>query len=246
MFRRWFIIAIAILLGVVVAAARFARGGFIYVSPMAQGEAVDQMAALQRKVGHPLRIVGVDLGLRRTAVELQNPTTPEVADRWEVSHFRARRGLIDWIHVSGPQPVQRSQMRLPTKDLVFGPEEVDFAAVASLAAAAIGRVTLEEPAQVTGMHLAKTTVQIPYAQAGRLGWTVDVHSAHESARAFANAAGRISGLNLDGTLRAQRLNLYDGGQPLLDIARQFSEEFDGKERINSLLIYRDGFGHVRQ
>jgi len=228
----WIVAALAF------AAARQFRGGYTYVSPFAPGEAADQIAALRKKSGFPLRIVAVDLTARGTTVEVQNPSSPDVTDRWEIAHVRiGRRGLIDWTHVSGPYPVPSSRHELPVADLAFPSDQAEFGAVPQLAEAAVRRAALEEPAKVVGMHLGRQVVLLPYAHVGRLGWTVEVRSPRESARAFASAEGRITGADLQGTLRAKRLDLFRGGPPLLAIARQLSGAMEGKERIVRLLVY---------
>src|SRR5579859_7147397 len=81
----------------------------VSVSALAPGEAVDQMAALRAKLGSLQKAVSVTLGPDGTSVELQNPGRPQVSDEWTVEHLRGLAGLLDWIYVSGPDPVSAGQ-----------------------------------------------------------------------------------------------------------------------------------------
>ncbi|MBV9757082.1 MAG: hypothetical protein JO047_08515, partial [Alphaproteobacteria bacterium] len=208
------------------------------VSPMAPGEAALQLAALQHQLGAPLHAVSLDLSPDGTTAELQNPAQPEVSDVWRVSHLRLRAlHAIEWVHVGGPDPVTSRAANLPVATLAFAPAQVDFGAVPALAAAAVQRVALEEPAFVSGMHLGKRWMLLPAEHVGDLEWRIEVGSAHERATAFADPAGRITGMNLDGTLRAKRVNLFAGGALLRRFADQLGSAFDNREQIRKLLIY---------
>ena len=213
----------------------------VSVSALAPGEAVSQMAALRAKVIGPLKPVSVTLGPDGTSIELQNQGRPQVSDEWSVEHLRGLAGLVDWIHVSGPEPVSSGQGMAPMGDRVFDLAPIDFAIVPNLTHAAIERVALEEPGAATTIELGKPQILIPSAHAGTLRWDVSVKAAHESAEAYADPAGHITGLDLAQTLRAQRLDLFADNKTLLDLVQVIDKQFDGKAGIDHLLLYDKRF-----
>jgi hypothetical protein len=227
----------AVVVVVLVGVMLFAFGGTQTRSPFEPGEAARQMAALREKVSGLPQAASVEIDAEKMTIELQNSKLPETTDAWTVSHVVALHGLIDWTHVSGPEGVQNSAWGVPVKDRVFDLAQIDFEAVSKIAQAAIERVALEEPARVTRMDLSKAHILIPVEQAGPLRWMISVASPHESADVYADPAGRLTSVDLSRTLRAQRLDFFQGGQPLLDAAKAIAAAFDGKERISHLLIY---------
>jgi len=231
--RRALQIAFAIALAGV---AYNAASSFLVVSPLQPEEAVRRIAALQAYVGRPLRAVAVriDPGIGAIAVLLPNPGVEGATDQWQISHVQdlqfRERSFVDWIHVSGPEGVQTGQAPEPTKDQLIELAQVDFNLVPRIAANAIRRVALAEPAEVTEMVLARPR------NAGAPMWTVTVTSPHERAQAFVDVAGSIVGVDLSQTLRASTLDLYQGGRPLLEIAEAIATRFDGKEQIDRVLV----------
>ena len=217
--------------------AYFGRGDVYDVSPFLPGEAARQVAAFQRAAGASAKAVSIDVTPKGLALEVQSKAQPKATDSWQVWHLHALRGLVDWIHVSGPTPNQTSRMDVPVDQRIFDLKEVDFKAVGDLAKASIDRVALEENATVEAMHISRSHVFLPYEQAGPLGWRIEIKSPHESAAAFADPAGKLTGVNLDGTLRAQALDLYQGGKPLLDIVHQIDEALGNQRRISKMLVY---------
>jgi hypothetical protein len=203
----------------------------VSVSALTPGEAVDQMAALRAKIGTMPKAVSLTLGPGGTAVELQNPGRPQVSDEWTVEHLRGLAGLIDWIHVSGPEPVSSGQGIAPMADRVFDLAPIDFTIVPTLVRAATERVALEEPGAATTIELSKPQILIPAAHAGTLRWLVSVQAAHESATATADPAGHVTGVDLAQTLRAQRL----------DLVQVIDKQFGGKAGIDHLLLYDKRF-----
>jgi len=213
----------------------------VSVSALALGEAVSQMAALRAKIGSLPKAVSVTLGPDGTSVELQNPGRPQVSDEWSVEHLHGLAGLLDWIRVSGPEPVSAGQGMAPMADRVFDLVPIDFAIVPNLVRAAIERVALEEPGAATTIELSKPQILIPSAHAGTLRWQISVKAAHESASAYADPAGHITGLDLAQTLRAQRLDLFADNHALLDMVQVIDKQFDGKAGIDHLLLYDKRF-----
>ncbi len=211
------------------------------VSALEPGEAVSQMAALKAKLGTLPKAVSVTLGPGGTEVELQNPSRPQVSDQWSVEHLEGMAGLINWMHVSGPDPVSSGAGMAPMADRVFDLAPIDFAIVPSLTKAAAERVALEETGAAATLELSKPQILIPAAHAGTLRWSITVKADHESASAFADPAGHITGLDLSQTMRAQRLDLFTDNKTLLDLVQVIDKQFNGKAGIDHLLLYDKRF-----
>jgi hypothetical protein len=238
----WFGAAIVLLAPVL---AFIARDDIVDRNPMDPGEAAADIAALHARVDHPLDAISVTLEPDKMVVELQNPSKPTVTDAWTISHIQGLRGMLDWIYLSGPDPVQTNQGGLPIAERVFDVSTVDFDVVPQIIKAATDRAALEEAATVTGMELGRGRFFFPVEHAGDVRWSVTVKSAHESADAYADPAGHLTGIDLRGTLRAQLLDLYKGGKPLVDIAHAVTAQFGGHEQIDHLLVYTDNISfHV--
>ncbi len=218
------------------------------VDPMLGNETVIAISMIEQKAGHPLRAVDLTISNEELRVEIQNGTTPEVTDSWSYAHWRGLQGLLDWHYVTGPTPVNTASDDTPVSRRVFEMKDVDLAAVPRIAAAAIDRVKLQEAATVNNMSLTRPRTMGLQARIGTVRWRIDVGSAHESASAFADAAGKVYGVDLTGTLRAQRYDLFSDNQALIDAARALSAAFDGKERILEANISRKSvtFKMVRQ
>jgi hypothetical protein len=229
----FFLVAVAVI-GLVFL---FRTEGVADLSPFQPGEAAHQIAALRDKLGYPPQGVSVELEPSGMTIEVQSRENRLVSDQWTVRHIYALGGLVDFTYVGGPDPVPAGPAGLSIEQRSFDLAQVDFATVSKLADAAIERVGLQEPGAVTNMTLAKQHILIPVEQAGPLHWTISVASAHESAEAYADPAGKLTGANLDGTLRAQLLDLFQGGRPLLDITKAIADRFDGKEQMEKLIVY---------
>jgi hypothetical protein len=214
------------------------RGRTMTVDMMNEGEAPRALASLERKIGHPLRAVSMKIDHGSLTAELQSAVSPDLTDKWSVSRLYALRGLIDWEYVSGPQPVGAGVLNGPVRDRLFDPHDADLTAVPAIADAAMARVALREVMTVSEMSLSRLVYSGLRSGVGNVRWVISVRSAHESATAFADVKGHLTGTNLTGTLRAQLFDLYQGGQPLLDTIQALNERTGGKERLRKALIYR--------
>jgi hypothetical protein len=206
-------------------------------SPFEPGEAATELAALEEKLGYPPHAVSVELGDYHSTVELQNPATPQATDEYRIEHIQALYGLIDWNRIIGPDPIQPARPGPSVPQRVFDLNPSDFTQVPRIARAAVDRVALQEPAKAAEMVLTKPTL-FPDLRLGPLGWTVTVKSAHETAEASFDPTGQPTDIDLSGTIRARMLDLFQAGPPLFDIAHAITARYDGKERLDHLLVYR--------
>ena len=214
------------------------RDKIMTVDPMLEGETVIAISMIEQKAGHPLGAVDLTIDHKEVRAEIQNGTNPDVSDRWSYEHWRGLRGLLDWHYVTGPTPVRSAADNTPVSQRVFEVRDIDLAAVPQLAASAIDRVRLQEAATVNDMSLTRPQVMGLQQRIGTVRWRIEVGSPHESATAFADAADKVYGVDLTGTLRAQRYNLFSDNQALLDAARALSAAFAGKESLLEVNISR--------
>jgi len=217
--------------------ARLARAGCLFAAlalvgcrigdadpPFFESEqAQHALDVLKERIGHPIRALDVEISRDSFSIEAQDPTQPTHIDRWTYSHERvsltgglARGWFVNWEDTSGPTPVELNLINPRLEENLFDLAEVDFAATTRLSQAAIKRAALEDPGEIASMRIARQLILIPTARSGDVAWTVEARSPRERASMTADAKGNIRRVNLDGTLRAKTVNMYDGGKPLAD------------------------------
>jgi hypothetical protein len=184
--------------------------------------AILAVAAIQEKVGHPIRALNVTIDEDTMTIRAQDPASPSHVDEYNFVHYDWQ--FVHWESLSGPKPVQLDLINPNLEQNLFDLSEIDFASTTKLAAAAIKRAALEDPAHIASMHIERQLHLLPSPSSGDVTWTIDVKSGCEQAAIFATPKAVISGVNLDGTLRAQTLDMMAGGQPLADAARDIRAE----------------------
>src|SRR6202035_5176022 len=104
----------------------------------------------------------------------------------------------------GPQPVGTSTLNAPVRARLFELSDIDFTVVPEVASAAAARIALQESMTVSELSLSRIVYSgLLRSGVGAPRWVISVRSPHESATAFADIKGRLTGTNLTGTLRAQ-------------------------------------------
>ena len=188
--------------------------------------------------GHPAKILGLDIRSNQLAVEVQAVDNPNHVDSWTA--WINNRGLWRYLKpesLTGPRPVE---LNLINRDLdadLFSVKPADLAPVAALAAAAIKRAALEDPATVNRMELRRHLYLLPEAHSGDVEWTVEVTSGRERATIYASLRGDITHANFDGTLRAQRVNYLAGGKELDVAIAEVADVLGKAPTIKRLIVY---------
>ncbi|HKO07603.1 MAG TPA: hypothetical protein VJ487_07800 [Alphaproteobacteria bacterium] len=192
-------------------------------------QAQHALDVLKGKIDHPIRALDVEISRDSFSIEVQDPVLPTHIDKWTYSRDRlAMRDFhlgdwyINWENTSGPTPVELNLINPRLEENLFDLGDVDFAAMTRLSQAAIKRAALEDPGAIDKMQIARQLILIPTARSGDVAWTVEVRSPRERASMIADAKGNIRRVNLDGTLRAQTVNMYEGGKPLADAVAEIA------------------------
>lgn len=241
--RRRSRIWLPLLVGAVVSMAAAAAGAAGFFD---EDQAIPQaVAQIKEKIGGGhLRALRVSITADEVAVEVQNPQDRRHIDEWRFGRAKAegRLGLIlrlmPWQGVTGPRPVQPQLVNKDLEANLFDLDGIDFGAAGKLAKAAIARAALDDPAQVTGMEIARQ-VLILRARSGDVRWTVEVSSGREAAQIHADGHGGIVGADLGGTNRQKNLDLFRRLELLADFARDFRDALGTGKVLTGISISRD-------
>lgn len=190
------------------------------------------------KAGHPTKVLGVDIRTNQLIVEVQAVDNPAHIDRY-IDRIAADR-INQWFwpeSVSGPTPVQLSLANPDLDANLFGLEPADLAVVGKLAAEAVSRAALEDPAQVDRMELRRRLFLIPRPVSGDPEWSVEITSGREHAAIYATVAGVITHADLRGTRHAQTLNYLAGGRDLGAVVAAAESTIGKSEVVQRLLVY---------
>ena len=192
-------------------------------------QAQHALDVLKEKIGHPVRALDVEITRDSFSIEAQDPAQPTHIDKWTYARDRLSMRdfylgdwYINWESTSGPTPVELNLINPKLEENLFDLAEVDFTAMTRLSQAAIKRAALEDPDGIANMRIARQLILIPRARSGDVAWTVEVRSPRERASIIADAKGNIRRVNLDGTLRAKTVNMYEGGKPLADAVAEIA------------------------
>jgi hypothetical protein len=230
----------AVRLGVVFAAVLLAPSSAFAADPsfFEEGRAQAALEKVFEKAGHPTKVLGVDIRSNQLIVEVQDPNNPQHVDSWtDWLGTGTLERLFNPEHVAGPRPVELNLINRDLDANLFELKPEDLAVVAKLAAVAVKQVRLEEAATVDRMELRRQLFLIPEPRNGNPEWSVEITSGRERATVYADLSGNITHANLDGTLRAQRLNYLAGGKELDDVVGSITDTLGKAPIIKRLIVY---------
>jgi hypothetical protein len=203
-----------------------------------EGRAQAGLDKIFDKAGHPTKVLGIDIRVNQLIAELQAPENPQHIDSWTDWLNTGTFGHLLWPEsVTGPRPVELNLINRNLDSNLFALKPADLAVVGKLAAAAIKRAALEDPARVDRMELRRHLFLIPEPRSGDPEWSVEVTSGRERATIYASLNGAVTHANLDGTLRAQRLNYLAGGKELDSVVEAVADTLGKAPTIKRLLVY---------
>lgn len=202
------------------------------------GRAQAGLQKIFNKAGNPTKALSLDIRANQLIAEVQDPANPQHVDAYidRIATGTFRR----WFNpesVSGARPVELNLINRDLDANLFALKPDDLGAVAKLAAASVKRAALEDPARIDRMELRRHLYLIPEPRSGDVEWSTEVTSGRERATVFANLSGAITHANLDGTLRAQRLNYLAGGKELDDAVAEIADVMGKTPTIRRLLVY---------
>ncbi len=204
-------------------------------------KAQDALAELSKKFTQPAKVLNLDITPLSLTVRVQDPGQPSHVDEYTLEHSYSFDDRYHGVSISGPKAVQLSLINENLDENLFNLNDVNIAGVAVTAKSALERTALESGG-ITSIHIQRRLFLIPVATCGDVDWEISVKSEREYATAHADAKGRITRLNLDGTNRAKNLNLYADNKALLGIVAMMRETFGSTRGILKLHLNRDFLG----
>ncbi len=188
--------------------------------------AKDAAEAFKEKLGGPVRALSLELEPAMATLRAQDPKNLE-----HVNEYRYAKGIV-----IGPSPVQLNSLERNLKDTLFDLDEINLAATATLAQAAVQRVAVE------GGKVSKMTIErgLSFAndatKSGTVRWNVEIKGTRENASATADTKGNILGVDLSQTARAANFTTY-AADVLREAGPKIKEVFGGRVRLVEVVIY---------
>jgi hypothetical protein len=196
------------------------------------------MTELTQKIGHPAKTYDLEITPLSLAIRVQDPAKPSHIDEYKIEHHYALNNLLHHAAVTGPTPYQPNLMNNKLEENLFDLSEINLAAVAETAKAAVDRCGLEEGGVVESIHIQRHQYLLPKPSSGAVEWDIQVRSDRESANAYADAKGRIERLNLDGANRARNLDLYADGKELANVVGMTRDVFGKNPALSRMVVYQ--------
>ena len=197
--------------------------------------AQEALTELSKKFTQPAKALNVEITPDKLTLQVQDPAQPSHVDEYSFEHEYLLEDRIHHINLSGPTPVQLSLINNKLEENLFNLADVNIAGTAETAKAALQRSGVEAGAVVTA-RIQRHLYLIPVATCGDVEWDISVKSDREYANAFADAKGRITHLNLDGTNRAKNLDLYADNKELQNIVGMMRETLGARPGILKLRV----------
>lgn len=171
------------------------------------------------------RILSIDAVGTAVSIEAQEPFNNRRVGRWTLSKesMELFGWEIHWEELNGPEPVKLNLVDPDAEATLFDLTAVDLAAADGLMKEALARAALEDQAEVKSIEIRRQHFRVPAALSGGIRWSVAVRSDRETAVVFADAKGRVAGLDLTHTNRGRAFDLLAALDRLPEAAGAFAE-----------------------
>jgi hypothetical protein len=178
-----------------------------------------------RAKGGVSRVLSIGAGETWVSIEAQESFNNRRVSRWTLKKesIELFGREFHWEELNGPEPVKLNLVEPDAEAGLFDLTAVDLAAADGLMKDALARAALEGQATVTSVEIRRQHFRLPAALSGDIRWSVEVRSAQETAVVFADAKGRIAGLDLTNTNRGRVFDLLAALDSLPEAARDFAE-----------------------
>ncbi|HYX29702.1 MAG TPA: hypothetical protein VE863_14140 [Pyrinomonadaceae bacterium] len=187
-------------------------------------EAVD---AFRGKLGGgPIKAISLEIESDTATLHAQDPKNPEHVDEYKYS-----RGIV-----VGPHPVQLDMLSRNLDKSLFNLDDVNVAATAAVAKAALERAKLE------GGKIRRMTIErglslaTDMTKSGAVSWHIEMEGTRENASAYADEKGNLRGVDLSQTARAAKFSTYDP-ETLRDAMPQIKQALGSNVKLLELTIY---------
>ena len=183
-------------------------------------------AACKEKIGGPFKALSVEIEKDSVKLRAQDPRKPAHVDEYRYAGAS----------VAGPKPVELSLLERDLGGTLFDFDSVDWVATEPLAREAVVRTQLEGGA-VTKMSVERgLSFGKDVSKSGPVHWTVEVRGTRESATAFADAQGKVVGLDLSQTARAAQVTMFSA-DALREAENRIKHSFGGDVKLVEILVY---------
>ena len=182
-----------------------------------QSDITFAISALRSGLGNHPRVLQIEIDRDAVTIQAQDPHNARHIDQWRYG-VTTYLGILPLKRLGGPIPVDPTLINPDLEANLFDLDDVDFAALGKLSAAAINRAHLQDAAAITHIEISRQTYILPKPSSGDVRWALHIDSGRERADIFANARGEIIGSDLSGTQRARTLNLLAEPTLLADAA----------------------------
>jgi hypothetical protein len=166
------------------------------------------------------RVLSIEILGDRVIIDAQDTMLRDQVNRWTITKQSISR--LNWEETDGPEPAHISVTDGDLEANLFDLEDVDISVALDLAKASIAKAALQDEAAVSSMDIRRQRFILPAALSGDVRWVVNLRSNREHARVFADAKGRIAGLDLEGTERARTFNILAALDRLPEAAEAFA------------------------
>lgn len=171
------------------------------------------------------RVLSIDAVGTAVSIEAQEPFNNRRVGRWTLSKesMELFGGQIHWEELNGPEPVKLNLVDPNAETTLFDLTAVDLAAADGLMKEAVARAALGDQAEVTSIAIRRQHFRLPAALSGAIRWSVEVRNDQETAVVFADAKGRVAGLDLTHTNRGRAFDLLAALDRLPEAADAFAQ-----------------------
>jgi tetratricopeptide (TPR) repeat protein len=212
--------AVLVCAAFVVSATPAAAEGQSFFEP---GVAQNSFAAIVVAVGKPFDTLGVRITPTELTVDVIPADSTYDSQSWQVSHKGLVAGALG-LDLATPMSAGSAVSRIgPIKDSRFAFSAENLAIVPKLVQEAIAKARLDTPGRVTEMELRRLPAIVGEASKTPI-WQIHVAGVDEEADFGANLDGKITSSDLRRTHRAERLNLFAGGEDFDDFLARIREE----------------------
>lgn len=171
------------------------------------------------------RIVSINVVGTRVGIEAQESFNNRRVGRWTLTKesIELFGSELHWEELNGPEPVKLNIVEPDAEARLFDLTAVDLAAADGLMKEALARAALDDRATVTSIEIRRQHFRLPAALSGGIRWSVEIRSDRETGVVFADAKGRIAGLDLTHTNRGRAFDLLAALDRLPEAAGAFAE-----------------------
>jgi hypothetical protein len=201
--------------------------------------AQEALTELNARIGHPVRALKVQITPLSLSIQAQDPAKPDHVDEYQFEHIYAFHNRYHETRLTGPTAVQLDLINNNLAENLFDLADVNIAGISSIAAEAVKHCALQDGGAVTEINIQRQLFLLPKAHNSDVQWDISVKTDREYANAYADAKGKLTRLNLDGTNRAKNLDLFADAKELQNVVAMVRNVFGTSRGITQLHLEKN-------